>query len=72
MALCHIGLRPYLGIQMEHGQKREVRDKFMLRFPDGMRDRIKDAAAREGRSMNAQIVQHLSTIYQPEGEGDAA
>ncbi|WP_241649113.1 Arc family DNA-binding protein [Paenirhodobacter populi] len=37
----------------------------MLRLPDGMRDQIKSAAARECRSMNAEIVRHLRTIYQP-------
>ncbi|MBB3610983.1 Arc family DNA-binding protein [Rhizobium sp. BK602] len=31
-------------------------DQFMLRFPDGMRDRLKEAAENHGRSMNAEIV----------------
>lgn len=31
----------------------------MLRFPDGMRDRIADLAKKNGRSMNAEIVQRL-------------
>jgi plasmid stability protein len=31
-------------------------DKFMVRLPDGMRDRIKDSAAKSGRSMNAELV----------------
>lgn len=31
-------------------------DKFMLRMPDGLRDRIKAAADTSGRSMNAEIV----------------
>jgi hypothetical protein len=34
-------------------------DKFMLRFPDGMRDRIAELAKQNGRSMNAEIVQRL-------------
>ncbi|USC55675.1 Arc family DNA-binding protein [Klebsiella pneumoniae] len=32
-------------------------DKFMLRFPDGMRDAITERAKRNGRSMNSEIVQ---------------
>lgn len=32
-------------------------DKFMLRFPDGMRDAIADRAKKNGRSMNSEIVQ---------------
>jgi hypothetical protein len=35
-------------------------DKFMLRLPDGMRDRIKEEADLAGRSMNAEIVLALS------------
>ncbi|WP_395303253.1 Arc family DNA-binding protein [Pectobacterium polonicum] len=41
--------------------EKQVRDydKFMLRFPDGMRDAIADRAKRNGRSMNSEIVQIL-------------
>ena len=35
----------------------------MLRLPDGLRDRIKAAADRHGRSMNAEIVQVLEREY---------
>lgn len=34
-------------------------DKFMLRFPDGMRDALKADAAKNGRSMNTEIVARL-------------
>jgi hypothetical protein len=34
-------------------------DKFMLRLPDGMRDRIAEVAKQNGRSMNAEIVARL-------------
>lgn len=34
-------------------------DRFQLRMPDGMRDRIKDEAAKHGRSMNAEIIHRL-------------
>lgn len=39
--------------------EKQVRDydKFMLRFPDGMRDAVAERAKRNGRSMNAEIVQ---------------
>ncbi|OWJ72511.1 hypothetical protein CDV50_04885 [Haematobacter massiliensis] len=47
-------------------------DQFVVRLPDGMRDAIKEAAAQEGRSMNAQIVQHLRAIYQPVKQEAAA
>lgn len=38
-------------------------DKFMLRLPDGMRDRIKAAADSNNRSMNAEIVATLEHAY---------
>lgn len=34
-------------------------DQFAVRFPSGLRDRIKDMAAQNRRSMNAEIVFHL-------------
>lgn len=40
-------------------------DKFMLRLPGGMRDRIKLAAEQNGRSMNAEIVGTLEKEYPP-------
>lgn len=41
-------------------------DKYVIRFPDGMRDRIKKAAERSGRSMNAEIVAALEVLFPPE------
>lgn len=41
-------------------------DKFMLRLPDGLRDRIKAKADQNGRSMNAEIVQVLEREYPAE------
>ena len=46
-------------------------DKFMLRLPDGMRDRIKAAADANNRSMNAEIVATLRAAY-PEPDLDEA
>jgi hypothetical protein len=43
-----------------------------LRVPGDLKDQVKDAAAREGRSMNAQIVHHLREIYTTKGEGGTA
>ncbi len=40
-------------------------DQFNLRLPDGMRDRIRAAADRNGRSMNAEIVATLEAAYPP-------
>lgn len=34
-------------------------DQFNLRLPEGMRDRLRDAAEANGRSMNAEIVERL-------------
>lgn len=34
-------------------------DKYIVRLPDGMRDRIRERAAANRRSMNAEIVHYL-------------
>jgi|GEM_PF-3896209 len=44
-------------------ESRSLTDKFMLRLPDGMRDRIKAKADENGRSMNAEIVATLEDKY---------
>lgn len=41
----------------------EKLDQYMLRLPDGMRDRIKAAAETNNRSMNAEIVATLEEKY---------
>lgn len=46
------------GLLMSDKQVKDY-DKFNVRFPDGMRDAIADRAKRNGRSMNAEIVQIL-------------
>lgn len=37
----------------------QPQDKYVLRMPDGMRDRIKRAAEKNNRSMNAEILARL-------------
>lgn len=44
-------------------ENRTFQDKFMLRLPDGMRERIKAEADKAGRSMNAEIVYQLENAY---------
>lgn len=43
----------------------ESRDlnKFLVRMPDGMRDRIAEAAKAGNRSMNAEIVARLEASF---------
>ncbi|ESZ37373.1 Arc family DNA-binding protein [Mesorhizobium sp. L2C067A000] len=44
----------------------QPQDKYVLRLPDGMRDRIKKSAEANKRSMNAEIVQALEEVFPPE------
>lgn len=37
-------------------------DKFVVRMPDGMRDKIADIAVSNHRSMNSEIVLHLERL----------
>lgn len=41
----------------------QTMDRFIVRLPDGLRDRIAAAAKENGRSMNAEIVRVLETYY---------
>lgn len=40
-------------------RKPQDQDRYIVRFPDGMRDQLKQAAAQNGRSLNAEIVHRL-------------
>lgn len=40
-------------------------DKFVLRLPEGLRERIANAAKANGRSMNAEIVRVLDESFPP-------
>lgn len=39
-------------------------DQFNLRLPEGMRDRLRDAAEANGRSMNAEIVARIEGSFE--------
>ncbi len=41
----------------------ETADKYVVRFPDGMRDMIAAAAKRNQRTMNAEIVSRLAASF---------
>lgn len=41
----------------------ETQERFIIRFPDGMRDRIAEEAKKNGRSMNAEIVARLEQSF---------
>lgn len=43
-------------------------DKVLVRMPDGMRDRLKDAAKANNRTMNAEIVARLEQSFKQEEE----
>lgn len=38
-------------------------EKYLVRFPEGMRDRIAEAAKANNRSMNAEIVARLESTF---------
>lgn len=39
-------------------------DKYVVRFPEGMRDRLKSEAAEHNRTLNAEIVARLQASFQ--------
>jgi Arc-like DNA binding domain len=42
----------------------ETADRYIVRFPEGMRDRLKAVAEMSGRSMNSEIVQRLKGSFE--------
>ncbi|SDR18104.1 Arc family DNA-binding protein [Paraburkholderia tuberum] len=42
----------------------ETQERFIVRLPDGMRDKIAAAAKASGRSMNAEIVARLQESFE--------
>ncbi|MGO4334939.1 Arc family DNA-binding protein [Labrys sp. KB_33_2] len=45
------------------GYPSDKQDQFMIRFPDGMRDRVKASAERHKRSMNAEIISMIEMAF---------
>lgn len=46
-----------------HKYPSEMAERFQVRMPDGLRDRLRDAAAANGRSMNSEIVARLDASF---------
>jgi hypothetical protein len=69
LALCEYNL----GMSKDLPPSRTA-EQFVVRFPEGMRDRIAEAAKKNNRSMNAEIVarlsQSLSSVSVSVSEGD--
>lgn len=43
----------------------EMAERFQVRMPNGLRDRIKESAEKNNRSMNAEIVSALEEKFPP-------
>jgi plasmid stability protein len=64
MAHCHY---PDLMETPKPERAPQLADKYVLRMPDGMRDRITELARANGRSMNAEIVLILQQALDAHG-----
>jgi hypothetical protein len=64
MAHCHY---PDLMETPKLERAPQLADKYVLRMPDGMRDRITELAKANGRSMNAEIVLILQQALDARG-----
>lgn len=60
-----MAFRQYAG-RMTKPEKPTAQDaeKFIIRLPEGMRDRIAEAARANNRSMNAEIVARLQSTFE--------
>lgn len=50
----------------------DTQDRFIVRLPDGMRDRIAELAKQNGRSMNTEVVKRLEWALALVGEPTVA
>ena len=57
---------------MATGRPGRGADQFPLRLPEGLRDRIKASADRNGRSMNDEIVSRLEQTFLDDDKMDEA
>lgn len=57
---------------MSNQPKRQLEEKFVVRLPDGMRERIALQARENTRSMNSEIVHRLETTVELEAALDRA
>jgi len=57
---------------MSNQPKRQLEEKFVVRLPDGMRERIALQARENTRSMNSEIVHRLETTAELEVALDRA
>lgn len=51
---------------MKNNAPSQSADKYILRFPDGMREQIAAAAKANNRSMNAEIIARLQSSFEQE------
>lgn len=50
---------------------RKLEDQILLRLPDGWRQALKDAAARNDRSMNSELLHRLRPTIEADLEPEA-
>lgn len=65
--MASIGQYKSIGHYEDEMQNRQLDDKFMMRLPDGWRDAIKVEAARNHRSMNAEILAAIEVAMRIKG-----
>lgn len=47
---------------------RQIDEKFVVRLPDGMRERIANVAKSSHRSMNAEIISRIGSTFETDNE----
>lgn len=61
--LENVSTRRYAADMKENNFPSDKLDKFMLRFPEGMRERVREASELNGRSMNSEIIHRLEQSF---------
>lgn len=68
MATIFFGHVPLYAAAMSSLPPSRTAPKIMIRLPEGMRELIAEAAERNGRSMNAEIVARLDRSFDADAE----
>lgn len=55
-----------MAISHRKGRKVQRADKFVIRMPEGMRERIRQNAEASRRTMNAEILHYIDKAMSPE------
>lgn len=65
-------IRYYYSHMSDKTYPSDTQDRFMVRMPDGLRDRIAEVAKENNRSMNAELVSRIESSFEAKDQSALA